>query len=76
MATYLKIDQQQNSSNHPIVAVDATQNLVYSDSTRNITLLGVNDLLIVQTGDALLICPRERAEQVKQLIPHLPSELH
>ena len=76
MATYLPVDVNDNSSNRPVVAVEATHNLVYSDSARNITLLGVNDLLIVQTGDALLICPRDRAEHIKQIIPHLPPELH
>jgi mannose-1-phosphate guanylyltransferase len=58
------------------VALEAGHNLVYSDSARNITLLGVSDLLVVQTEDALLICPRDRAEHIKQLIPHLPPELH
>lgn len=76
IATYLPVDSNDNSSNRPVVAVEAAHNLVYSDSARNITLLGVNDLLVVQTGDALLICPRDRAEHIKQIIPHLPPELH
>jgi mannose-1-phosphate guanylyltransferase len=76
IAAYLPVDAHQNASNRPVVAMDASHNMVFSDSARNITLLGVNDLLVVQTADALLICPRERAEQIKQLIPHLPPELH
>jgi mannose-1-phosphate guanylyltransferase len=76
LATYLPVDSHQNASNHPVVAMEANHNLVFSDSSRNITLFGVSDLLIVQTEDALLICPRERAEQIKLLIPHLPPELH
>lgn len=73
---YLPVDAHDNASNRPIVALEASHNLVYSDSAKNITLLGVSDLLIVQTDDALLICPRDRAEHIKQLIPHLPPELH
>jgi mannose-1-phosphate guanylyltransferase len=76
LATYLPVDAHQNSSNRPVVAMEANHNLIFSDSSRNITLFGVSDLLIVQTEDALLICPRDRAEQIKQLIPHLPPELH
>ena len=73
---YLPVDAHDNASNRPIVALEANHNLVFSDSARNITLMGVSDLLIVQTDDALLICPRDRAEHIKQLIPHLPPELH
>ena len=76
IAGYLPADAHQNVSNRPIVALESSNNLVFADSARNITLLGVSDLLVVQTDDALLICPRERAEQIKQLIPHLPPELH
>ena len=73
---YLPVDAHDNASNRPIVALEASHNLVFSDSAKNITLLGVSDLLVVQTDDALLICPRDRAEHIKQLIPHLPPELH
>ena len=76
LAGYLPVDAHQNASNRPIVTLESSHNLVFADSARNITLLGVTDLLIVQTDDALLICPRDRAEQIKQLLPHLPPELH
>ncbi|NIR49374.1 mannose-1-phosphate guanylyltransferase [candidate division KSB1 bacterium] len=32
-----------------------------------VALMGVNDLIVVDTGDVLLICPRERAQDVKEL---------
>jgi len=41
----------------------------YIDSPkRTIALLGVDDLIVVDTGDATLICPREKAQEVKQLV--------
>lgn len=36
-----------------------------------ITLLGVRDLVVVDTGNALLVCPRERAQEVKQVVEEL-----
>ncbi len=34
-------------------------------------LLGVRDLIVVDTPDALLVCPRERAQEVKKLVDEL-----
>jgi len=33
-----------------------------------VALLGVHDLVVVDTDDALLICPRHRSQEVKQLV--------
>ncbi len=38
-------------------------------------LLGVNDLIVVQTGDALLICHRHEAERIKLLTAKVAPEL-
>jgi hypothetical protein len=31
-------------------------------------MIGVRDMVVVHTGDATMVCPRGRAEQVKQLV--------
>ncbi|RMF59649.1 MAG: mannose-1-phosphate guanylyltransferase [Calditrichaeota bacterium] len=33
-----------------------------------VALVGVNDLIVVETDDALLICPRDRAQDVKEVV--------
>ncbi|MBS0659643.1 MAG: NTP transferase domain-containing protein [Verrucomicrobia bacterium] len=76
IASYLQLDEQGNSTNRPVAALDSSNNLIFSSCGRQVALLGVSDLLIVQTDDALLICPRNRSEQIKQLIPQLAPELH
>ncbi len=76
IAAYLTLDAHQNASNRPLATVDANNNLVFSTCARQTALLGISDMLVVQTEDALLICPRDRAEHIKQIIPHVPSELH
>jgi mannose-1-phosphate guanylyltransferase len=40
-------------------------------SGRLVTLLGVRDLVVVDTPDAVLVCPRDRAQGVKQLVDEL-----
>ncbi|RMF89282.1 MAG: hypothetical protein D6736_08680 [Nitrospinota bacterium] len=52
------------------VAVDARQNLVYSTTKRLVALLGVEELTIVDTPDALLVSARHRSQEVRQ-IPEL-----
>jgi mannose-1-phosphate guanylyltransferase len=33
-----------------------------------VAALGLTDLIVVDTPDALLICPRDRAQEVKKLV--------
>ncbi len=48
-------------------AVESKGNVIYSDSLRSISLLGVSDLIVVDAGDNLLIADRRSAESVKLL---------
>jgi mannose-1-phosphate guanylyltransferase len=50
------------------VLVDAVNNLIVSDDpTHTVAVLGVKDLIVVHTGDATLVMPRDKAEQLKKL---------
>jgi mannose-1-phosphate guanylyltransferase len=42
--------------------------IVYGEGARTTALFGVSDLVVVQTGDAVLVCPKDRAEDLKELI--------
>lgn len=44
--------------------------------TRVVAAVGVRDLVIVDTGDAVLIADREQAQQVKQVVERLRAERH
>jgi len=52
----------------PLV-IDTARTLVFSD--RLVATLGVEDLVIIDTDDVLLICHRDRSQDVKQLVEHL-----
>jgi mannose-1-phosphate guanylyltransferase len=49
------------------VAVDSTDNLSFAEDGHCITLLGVKDLIVVQSGDATMVCHKDRAQEVKAL---------
>ena len=50
---------------------DAEGLVVVPNSGRLVAALGVRDLIIVDTPDAVLVCPRERAQEVKDLVEEL-----
>ncbi len=56
-----------------VLAIDAKNNLV-SAGDRLIALLGVDGLVAVVTDDVLLILPRERCQDVRQVIDELKKQ--
>jgi mannose-1-phosphate guanylyltransferase len=54
------------------VLFDTHNTMIYQTSSqgdeRMIAALGVDNLVIVDTGDVLMICPRERAEEVREVV--------
>jgi mannose-1-phosphate guanylyltransferase len=75
VASYFAKDEQANAANCEITAVDSTNNIVFDQDGTKIALLGVHNLIVVRTGDALLVCHRHQAENIKSLIGKLPAEL-
>jgi len=57
----------------PGQALDASGNFLYSPS-KFIAAIGVKDLVVVETPDALLICPRNRAQDVAKIVKQLEEQ--
>jgi mannose-1-phosphate guanylyltransferase len=68
-------DAAGNAAPPGTVLVDARGNLVHdlrgASARRVIALVGVDDLCVVETDDALLIIPRERAQDVRSVVAEL-----
>ncbi len=64
-----------NAANGPVTLENARNNIVFSKDKLWIALLGVNDLIVVQTDDAILVCNRHEVENVKKLVDSLPERL-
>jgi hypothetical protein len=58
-----------------VKTLEAANNIVFSNDARTVALLGVSDLIVVQTRDAVLVCHRHEAEKIKQLVAMVPPEL-
>lgn len=76
VAKYLQPHAGGNIANcDALTAHDATNNLVYTKGDKHVALMGVHDLIIVQTEDALLVCHRDEAEKIKQIVAAVPVAL-
>lgn len=75
VSKYLESREGENAANCPITAHEASRNIVFSGGKKHIALAGVQDLIVIDTGDALLVCHRSEAENIKKLVPRVPEEL-
>jgi len=48
-----------------------TKGCLIHGSRRLVTTIGLEDTIVVDTEDALLVCPKERAQEVKKLVDML-----
>lgn len=69
----IKPDDRDNAISGDVVAVESGGNIVIGNK-RLITLLHVDDLVIVDTDDALLICPKEKTQDVRQIVDMLKEK--
>ncbi|MDD5043430.1 MAG: sugar phosphate nucleotidyltransferase [Patescibacteria group bacterium] len=64
----------ENVANGEYIGIDSGGNLVLSFSKKLIATVGVKNHIIVETGDAILICPQERAQEVKKVVAELKKQ--
>jgi len=57
-----------------LVAEDAGGCVAYAEGGELIALLGVRDLIVVRAGNATLVAPRDRAEEVRRMVQRLADE--
>ncbi len=75
VATYLAT-QMENKTNTDITAQDSKGNIIFSlDTQKHVALLGVEDLIVVDTPDALLVADKNKADDIKKIVNQLPDHL-
>lgn len=57
----------KHGENGGFVVFESQNNLIHFND-QLLALVGVEDLIVVDTGDALLVCHRKKAEKVKQVV--------
>jgi len=56
------------------IHIDSRGNLIYSSSGKLVATVGLSNMLIVETEDAIMMCPKDRAQEVKRLVKKLEEE--
>ncbi len=56
-----------------VISVDTSNSYVYSDS-RLVSTVGVNDLIVVETKDAVLIAHKDHVQHVKKIVEKLKAD--
>ncbi|GGE09858.1 mannose-1-phosphate guanylyltransferase/mannose-6-phosphate isomerase [Polymorphobacter glacialis] len=73
-AALWEISQQDKNGNAfagDVVSVDSHGCLVRVDNGPAVAIVGVSDLVVVSTADAILVVPRSRAQEVKSVVEEL-----
>ncbi len=70
LAEILSPDAEGNASNARLHSVDSSNNVVIDHLAdgRLVALLGVDDLVVVETPDATLVAHKDQAEKIKDLV--------
>jgi mannose-1-phosphate guanylyltransferase/mannose-6-phosphate isomerase len=66
-------DESGNAIAGNVVALD-TRNCYLRSEAGLVAAIGVEDLVVVATGDAVMVAPRERTQEVKRLVAQLARE--
>jgi hypothetical protein len=70
----LPADGQGNLFPGQVLSLDARGVTAYGPPGKLIALVGVEDLVIVDTPDALLVCRKDQAQRVREVMEKLKAE--
>lgn len=72
-AQYWPADTKKNAFIGEIISLDSAQCIVYSPK-KLVALLGVEDLVIIEEDDVLMVCKKQRSQDIKRLVALLQSQ--
>jgi mannose-1-phosphate guanylyltransferase/mannose-6-phosphate isomerase len=69
-------DASGNAIDGPVVLSDTRNSLVRSEESLLTTVIGLDDVIVISTADAVLVAARSKAEAVKDLVERLKAQNH
>ena len=70
----LKADGAGNLFAGQVLGLDSRNVTAYGPKEKVVALIGVEDLVVVDTADALLVCRKDQAQRVKEVLDQLKSD--
>lgn len=74
LAEVLPTDSEGNLLSGDVLALDTHQVTAYASAGKLIALIDVENLVVIDTPDALLICPRDQTQRVRDVVTRLQQE--
>jgi len=74
LADYRPADAEGNVTQGLVVTHQARGNVAVCEPDKLVALLGVHDLVVVQAGNAVLVLPRSRAQDVREIVRLLEAK--
>ena len=73
VAAHWPQDAQGNATRGAVLALDSAGCVLRNDAPGIVAVLGLQDVVVVRTADAVLVCPKDRAQEVKKLVQALQA---
>ncbi len=67
-------DEHGNVSRGPALVEQGRNNIVISEGRHLVAVVGADDLIVVHTPDATLVCPKNRAQDIKALLKRVEAQ--
>jgi mannose-1-phosphate guanylyltransferase len=74
IARHRKMGKDGNITEGDVIIIDSENNIVLGEEEEVISIIGVNDLIIVKQVDKLLICPKSRDQDIKYALKLMSQE--
>lgn len=74
IARHFPADRAGNVKKGEVRFLECSNNIVVSGEKHLVALVGVEDLIVVTTGDATLICAKDEADKIKDMVRSLGAE--
>jgi len=65
---------EKNTVRGKLVEVDSQDNLIFAPVGKLVAAVGIEGLAVIDAGDALLVCPLDRAHEVKRLVEMMEGD--
>lgn len=67
----METDAHGNVIRGDALVIDSARNVILAEGQRLVATVGLRDMVVVDTGDAVLVVPRERAQDVRKIVEAL-----
>jgi len=66
-------DAQGNALKGDVLTHDTSNSYIYSDQ-KLVATIGIKDLVVIETDDAVMVAPKERVQEVKEIVAQLKAK--